>query len=87
MVNVAHDHHDGGAGDQIFGLILCGVNQLFLNGDDHFMLHFAAHVFGNDGGRVEVDHLAHRGHDAVLHQGFYHFRTGFFHAGKLTRPR
>ena len=45
------------------------------------MLHLAAHILGNNGGRIEVDHLAHRGHHAVFHQGFHDLRAGFLHAG------
>ena len=85
MVNVAHDHHHGSTGLQIFGTVLGGVDQLLLDGDDHFVLHLAAHFLGDDGGGVEVDDLAHGGHHAVLHQALDHFRAGFLHAaGQLA---
>ena len=85
MVDVTHDHHNGGAGHQILFLILMVVDQLLLDGDDHFLLHLAAHLLGDDGGGVEVDHLAERGHDAVLHQALDHLGAGLLHAaGQLT---
>ena len=85
VVHVAHDHHHGSAGHQILFLVLMVVDQLFLDGDHHFLLHLAAHLLGDDGGGVEVDHLAQRGHDAVLHQALDHFRAGLFHAaGQLA---
>ena len=57
MVHVAHDHHHGGAGDQILLLVLSGVDELFLNGDDDFLLHLAAQLHGYQGGGIVVDDL------------------------------
>ena len=56
------------------------VDEALLNGDHHFLLHLAAHLLGDDGGGVKVDHLAQRGHNAVLHQAFDHLCAGFLHA-------
>ena len=85
VVNVTHDHHHGGAGHQILGLVLVVINELFFNGDDHFLLHLAAHFLGNNGGGVKVDHLAQGGHDAVLHQALHDLCAGLLHAaGQLT---
>ena len=85
VVDMTHDHHNGSAGHQILFLILMVVDQLFLDGDHHFLLHLAAHFLGNDGGGVEVDHLAERGHDTVLHQALDHLCAGLLHAaGQLA---
>ena len=79
VVDMAHDHHHRCPGHQILSLILVVVNQLFLDGDHHFLLHLAAHFLGNDGGGVEVNHLAQRGHHAVFHQALDHLCAGFLH--------
>ena len=85
VVNVAHDHHYGSAGDQILRTVLGGVNELLLDGDDHFLFHLAAELLGHEGGGIEVDHLAQGGHDAVFHQALDYLCTGFLHAaGQLT---
>ena len=85
MVDVAHDHHHGGARHQILVLVLMVVDQALLDGDDHLLLHLAAQLFGDDGGGVEVDHLAQGGHDTVLHQALDHLCTGLLHAaGQLA---
>ena len=61
------------------------VDELLLDGDDHFLLHLAAHLLGDDGGGVEVDDLAQGGHDAVLHQALDHLCAGLLHAaGQLA---
>ena len=80
MVNVTHDHHNGGTGQQIFFGVLMIVDELLLDGDDHFLLHLAAHFLGNNGGGIEVDHLAQGCHNAVLHQALDHLCAGLFHA-------
>ena len=80
VVDVAHDHDDGSAGLELVGGILVGVDELFLDGDHHFLLHLAAHLFCDDGGGVEVDDLAQGGHDAVFHQALDHLCTGLLHA-------
>ena len=80
VVNVTHDHHHGGAGHQILGLVLVVVNELFLDGDHHFLFHLAAHFLGDDGGGIIIDHLAQGGHDAVFHQALDHLCAGFLHA-------
>ena len=85
VVHVTHDHHNRGPGHQILSLILMGVNELFLNGDHHFLLHLAAHFLGDNGGGVKVDHLAQGGHNAVFHQALDHLGAGLFHpAGQLA---
>ena len=85
VVHVAHDHHHGGTGHQVLLLVLVVVDELFLDGDHHFLLHLAAHLLGDDGGGVEVDDLAQGGHDAVLHQALDHLCAGFLHAaGQLA---
>ena len=58
VVDVAHDHNDGGAGQQILFGVLVVVDQLLFNGDHHFTLHLAAQFFGDDGCGIEVDQLA-----------------------------
>ena len=61
------------------------VDEALLDGDHHFLLHLAAQLLGDDGGGVEVDHLAQGGHNAVLHQALDHLCAGLFHAaGQLT---
>ena len=81
VVNVTHDNNNGSAGLQILSLILADVDQLLLNGDDHFLLHLAAHLFRDDGGGVKVDDLAQGSHDAVLHQALDNLGAGLLHAG------
>ena len=82
---MAHNHHHRGPGHQILGLILVVVNELFLNGNDYFFLHLAAHFLGDNGGGVEVNHLAQGGHNAVFHQALDHLGAGLFHpAGQLA---
>ena len=85
VVHVTHDHHHRRPGHQILVLVLVVVDEALLNGDHHFLLHLAAHLLGDDGGGVEVDHLAQRGHNAVLHQALDHLCAGFLHAaGQLA---
>ena len=85
VVDVAHDHHNGSAGDQILLFILGGVDELLLDGDDHFLLHLAAQLHGHQGGGIVVDDLAEGGHDAHLHQGLDHLGAGLLHAaGQLA---
>ena len=61
------------------------IDELFLDGDDDFLFHLAAHFLSDDGSGVKVDQLAQRGHDAVFHQAFDHLGAGFLHpAGQLT---
>ena len=81
VVHVAHDHHHGGAGLQVLGLVLGGVDELLLNGDDDLLLHLAAQLLGDDGGGVEVDDVAERGHNAVFDEALDHLGAGLFHAG------
>ena len=81
VVDVAHDHHHGGAGLQILLLVLGGVDEPLLDGDNDLLFHLAAQLLGNDGGGVEVDDVAEGGHDAVLHQGLDHLGAGLLHTG------
>ena len=84
VVHVAHDHHHRSPGHQILGPVLCGVDELLLDGDHHLLLHLAAQLLGDDGGGVEVDKLAQGGHDPVLHQALDHLCAGLLHpAGQL----
>ena len=66
VVHVAHDHHHGCPGHQILVLVLMVVDQALLDGDDDLLLHLAAHLIGDDGGGVEVDHLAQGGHVSLV---------------------
>ena len=85
VVHVAHDHNDGGPGLQVLGLVFGHVDKLFLDGDHDFLFDFTAHLLGDEGGGVEVDHLGQGGHDAVFHQGLDHLGAGLFHpAGQLA---
>ena len=85
MVHVAHDHHNGCPGHQILRLILVDVDELFLDGDGHLMLHLAAHFLGDDGSGVVINDLGQGGHDAVLHQALDHLGAGLLHAaGQLA---
>ena len=81
VVDVAHDHHHGGAGLKVLLLVLGGVDQLLLDGDHDFLLHLAAQLHGYQGGSVVVDDLTEGGHHAHLHQGLDHLGAGLFHAG------
>ena len=85
MVHVAHDHHHGRTGDQVLLLVLGGVDELFLDGDDDFLLHLAAQFHGHQGGGVIVDDVAEGGHDAVFDEALDHLGPGFLHpGGQLT---
>ena len=85
VVHVTHDHHHRRPGHQILVLVLVVVDEALLNGDHYFLLHLAAHLLGDDGRGVKVDHLAQRGHNAVLHQALDHLCAGFLHAaGQLA---
>ena len=85
VVHVAHDHHHGCPGHQILVLVLMVVDQALLDGDDDLLFDLAAHLLGDDGGGVEVDHLAQGGHHAVLHQALDHLCAGLLHpAGQLA---
>ncbi len=44
VVDVAHDHHDGGAGLQLVCVVLVVVEQALLNGDDDLLLDLAAEL-------------------------------------------
>ncbi len=81
VVHVAHDHHDGGAGDQVLLFVLGGVDELFFDGDDDFLLHLAAQLHGDQGGSIIVDDLRQGGHDAQLHELLDDLSAGLLHAG------
>ena len=85
VVDVTHDHDDGGAILQVFCLVLCGVDELFFDGHDHFLLHLAAQFHGHQSGGIVVDDVGHGGHDAHLHQVLDDHRAGLLHAaGQLA---
>ena len=63
VVHVTHNHHNGGAGDQILFLILGGVDELLLNGDHHFLLHLGVELVGHQHGGVKVDGVVDGGED------------------------
>ena len=81
VVNVTHDHYDGGAGLQLFGGIHMVVDDLLLDGDGDFLLHLAAHLGGHELGGVKIDALVDGGHDAVLHQALDDLSGGLLHPG------
>ena len=81
VVNVTHDHYDGGAGLQLFGGIHMVVDDLLLDGDGDFLLHLAAHLGGHELGGVKIDGLVDGGHDAVLHQALDDLSGGLLHPG------
>ncbi len=75
----------GARGTRSSSLSSVSVDEASLDGDHHLLLHLAAHLLGDDGGGVEVDHLAQRGHDAVFHQALDHLCAGLLHAaGQLA---
>ena len=82
VVHVAHDDHDGGAGDQVLLLVLGGVDELLLDGDDDFLLHLAAQLHGHQGGGIIVDDLRQGGHDAQFFMRLLDdLGAGLLHAG------
>ena len=81
MVDVTHDHNDGGAGLQLFGGVHVVVDDLLLDGDGDFLLHLAAHLGGHELGGVIIDGLVDGGHDAVLHQALDDLSGGLLHPG------
>ena len=80
VVDVTHDHDDGGAGLELVFRILMVVNELFFDRHDDFLFHLAAELFGNEGGGVKVDQLGKRRHHAVFHQALDDLGAGFLHA-------
>ena len=48
VVDVAHDHDNGRAGDEILLGVLVVVDQLLLDGDDDLLFDLAAHLLGED---------------------------------------
>ena len=81
VVHMAHDHHHGSPGDQVLLGVLVVVDELFLDGDDHFLLHLAAHLLRHESGGIIVDELREGGHDAVLHKALHDLGAGLLHAG------
>ena len=81
VVHVAHDDHDGGAGNQVLLFVLGGVDELLLDGDDDFLLDLAAQLHGHQGGGIIVDDLRQGGHDAQLHELLDDLGAGLLHAG------
>ena len=81
VVNVTHDHHNGGPGFQLVGGVHMIVDDLLLDGDGNFLLHLAAHFGGHILRGIVVDGLVDTGHDAVFHQQLDHFTGGLLHPG------
>ena len=81
VVDVAHDHDDGGTGDQLFGGVLVVVKEALLDRDHDFLLYLAAELGGDVLGGVKVDVLVDGGHDAVLDQALDDLGGGLLHPG------
>ena len=85
VVDVAHDHDDRRALFQILVLILIHLEQAFLDGNMHLVLHLRAQLLGHQAGGVEIDDLGDGCHDAQAHQLFDDLRHVHLQAaGKLT---
>ena len=67
VIDMAHDHHDGGPGLLGFFLILY-LEQAVLNGDNDLLGDLGADLHGDEGGGIKVDDIADGGHNAQSHQ-------------------
>ena len=85
VVDMAHHHHNGCSGDEIFRAVLMVVNEALLHGDDDFLLHLAAQLHCHQCCGVIIDDVGDGDEGAHLHQGLDHFGGGLLHSrGKLT---
>ena len=69
VVNVTHDHHDGGTGLLRFLLVL-HLKQPVFDGDNDLLGDLGADLHGDQGGGIKVDDIADGGHNAQCHQLF-----------------
>ena len=65
VVHVAHHHHHRGPVLQVLLLVLGGVDQALLNGDNDLLLHLAPQLHGHQRGGVIVNHIAEGSHHPV----------------------
>ena len=81
VVDVAHDHDDGGARLELFRPVLAVVDELLLHGDNDLVLDLAAELHGHERRGVVVDDVGERSHDAVLDERLDDLGAGLLHAG------
>ena len=67
VVDMAHDHDDGGTG-LLRLLLVLHLKQTILDGDDDLLGDLGADLHGDKGGGIEVDDIADGSHDAQTHQ-------------------
>ena len=79
MVDVAHDDDDRRAGDQVLRPVFAVVYELFLNGDNDFLLDLAAELHRHQRGGVVIYYVRKRGHYAVFYERLYDLRAGLLH--------
>ncbi len=87
MVDVAHDHNDRGAGYEILGCILVVVDQALFDGNNDFFLDLAAHLHGDKGRGIIVDHVRDGGKGAQLEELLDNLGRGLLHAGGQLADR
>ena len=80
VVNVAHDHHNGGTGNQIGIVVFTVVDNPLFDGDDHFFFHLGVEFHGHQAGGIKVDHIVDSCHSAHHHQLFDDFGSGCLQA-------
>ena len=67
VVDMPHDHHDGGTG-LLRLLLILHLKQAVLDGDDDLLGDLGADLHGDKGSGIKVDDIADGSHDAQTHQ-------------------
>ena len=81
VVNVTHNAHDGGAGLELIGGILGGIEELLLDGDDHLALHLGSQLLGHESGGIEIHGLVDSDHHAHEHEALDHLTDSDLQTG------
>ena len=64
MVDMTHDNDNGCTGDEFVLGILVVVDKALLNGDDNFLLDFAAKLHCNERCGIVIDNIGNGGENA-----------------------
>ena len=85
MIDVAHNHHNRRTGHQVFLVVLAVVDNLFLDGDHHFLFHLCVEFVGDQHRGVKINHVVDGGEHAQTHQLFDDLGGGNLQAqGKIS---
>ena len=82
VVNVTHNADNGVTRQQRFFAVLCLVEELLLDGDDHFSGDLGAEFIGNEVCGVKVYGLVERCHNAHHHQSLDDLGSGDLQSGR-----